>query len=182
MISQEKCTRPTDSVNNSQNSVVSSPRARASECVKSNPTPPAQCYIGDYWGFPSVELDHHLCILFPKALRARPDSVALRRLFLFPLDCIARRYQHYHHKSWGEQSVTLLILVARTWFKWVFHLYCYFWLFLCSGFSFKCLFGEDVSTRLRLKLGRNAHNFFNLGVTTLLPVAKRIIYAFLDHL
>ena len=27
-----------------------------------------------------------------KLLRARPDSVALRRLFLFPLDCIARRY------------------------------------------------------------------------------------------
>jgi hypothetical protein len=35
----------------------------------------------------------------------------------------------------------------RTWFKWVFHLYRYFWLFLYSRFSFKCLFGEDVSSR-----------------------------------
>ena len=54
-----------------------------------------QCYIGDYWGFPSVGLDHHPRILFPKALRARPDSVALRRLFLFLLDCIARRYHFF---------------------------------------------------------------------------------------
>jgi hypothetical protein len=39
----------------------------------------------------------------------------------------------------------------------------------------------ERNTRLRLKLGWNVHNFFNFGVTTLLPVAKRIIYAFLDH-
>ncbi len=31
------------------------------------------------------------------------------------------------------------------------------------------------------KLGRNAHKFYNFGVTTFFPVAKRIIYAFLDH-
>lgn len=36
-------------------------------------------------------------------------------------------------------------------------------------------------TRLRRNVGQNGHNFFNFGVTTLLPVAKRIIYAFLDH-
>ena len=56
--------------------------------------PPAQA-PASVWGIPSVELDHHPRILFPKALGARSDSVALRRLFLFPLDCIARRYHFF---------------------------------------------------------------------------------------
>jgi hypothetical protein len=42
-------------------------------------------------------------------------------------------------------------------------------------------FVSSFVTRLRRNVGRNGCNYFNFGVTTLLPGAKRIIYAFLDH-
>ncbi len=55
--------------------------------VESNPSPAASVTSGIFGG--SRLLGLFITLLFLKALGARSDSVALLRLFLFPLDCIA---------------------------------------------------------------------------------------------